>query len=61
MEGFYKVVFECSNCKYRIVKEFPTGIRASGNAGICPNCHIVDEATHPFNILSTIQKEILME
>lgn len=61
MEQFYKVVFECSNCKNKITKEITKGVRAIGNGGTCPNCMVLDEASNPFRIVSTFQQEILLE
>jgi len=60
-EGIFVVVYECSNCKHRFQKEFPKGTSTFGNAGNCPNCSALDEAAHPFNVVSTVQRELLLE
>lgn len=60
-EGVFVVVYECSNCKSTFKKEFPKGTLTYGNGGTCPNCNVIDEATHPFRVLSSHQKELLLE
>ncbi len=41
-DGYYEMMFTCSNCEYIFKAEVERGTPAKGNGGECPHCGVRD-------------------